>query len=205
MKIISFILLLFCVQSSFASHKKIPNKPFPIVDFYRQLTLKIRSAGEFSIPFPGLQTSVNYEFTLDQPVYPEPKMFDSHMISNDIYFYRSFWDRILFKDGSFLNINGEKLPLTCIFINGQDNRFAEKIQFSPLLPEFILKVYLVANDFSCQGPIKPGWPETGGKEENWDTYLYYEIRDPTIMLPVDAKLRYRWNEYHVVLTNRELQ
>ena len=62
-----------------------------------------------------------------------------------------------------------------------------------------MRVYLVANDYSCTGPINPGWPDNGGKEETWDTYVYFEIRDPTIMLPVEAHLRYRWNEYKSVL------
>lgn len=199
---ISMLSLLFFSQLLLASHKEIPGKQIPNAQSYRDLTMKVRNSGEFSIPFPGLQSSINYAFDFDQPVYKEPMMNDSHMASADIYFYRSFWDRILFKDGSYLQVNGEKLPLTCIFIVGQDNRFADKKQLSPLIPEFILKVYLVANDFSCQGPIKPGWPVTGGREENWETYLYYEIKDPTIMLPMDAKLRYRWNEYNVVLVDR---
>ena len=190
--------LLFVSVSAFGR----PKTSAPNVQFYRDLTLKIRSSGEFLIPFPGTQSSIKYSVSFGQPVYEVPKMYDTHLNDKDPYFYRSFWDRILFKDGSFLEVNGEKLPLTCIFISGQDNRFSDKMNYSPLLPEFILKVYLVANDFSCQGPIKPGWPETGGKQENWDTYLYYEIKDPTIMLPMDAKLRYRWNEYNVVLVNK---
>ena len=60
----------------------------------------------------------------------------------------------------------------------------------------------MANDFSCQGPIRPGWPRTGGNKENWDTYLHYEIRDPTIMLPQDALIRYRWNETKAVLIDK---
>ncbi len=129
-------------------------------------------------------------------------MFDSHLDSNKKYFNRLFWDRILVKDGSFVMINGEKLPLTCVVLSGQDNRFADPKSISPLIPEFVLKIYFVANDFSCQGPLKPGWPETGGREENWDTYLYYEIKDPTIMLPVDAKIRYKWNEFNVTLVDK---
>ena len=201
MKILILFLIMFS-ESVFASHKPIPGMQIPNVQYYRDLSLKIRKSAEFSIPFPGVQSSVSYNFDFDQPVYPLPIMGDMHMSEGDNYFYRSFWDRILFKDGSFLLVNGEKLPLTCIIISGQDNRFADKANSTPLLPEFVLKVYLVANDFSCQGPIKPGWPETGGRKENWDTYLYYEIKDPTIMLPMDAKLRYRWNEYSVVLVDR---
>ncbi len=195
-------LFLFSLLLSSSAAFATPKLTAPKTQFYRNLTLKIRPAGEFLIPFPGMQSSVKYSIEFGQPVYDLPKMFDSHPSDRQSFFYRSFWDRILFKDGSFLEVNGEKLPLTCIFISGQDNRFADKAIYSPLLPEFVLKIYLVANDFSCQGPIKPGWPETGGKEENWDTYLYYEIKDPTIMLPMDAKVRYRWNEYNIVLVDQ---
>lgn len=194
-----FILLL--TSATFADSNTTSTKA-PDAQFYRDLTLKIRKTGEFTIPFPGVQSSINYSFEFDQPVYDFPIINDTQMGYKDSYFYRIFYDRILFKDNSFLQVNGENLPLTCIFISGQDNRFADKKQYSPLLPEFVLKVYLVANDFSCQGPITPGWPQTGGKEQHWDTYLYYEIKDPTIMLPMDAKLRYRWNEYNVVLVDR---
>ena len=195
-------LILFVSASAFADKNFGSTVKAPDAQFYRDLTLKIRKSVEFSIPFPGVQSSINYSFDFDQPVYEVPMINDTQFNSNDPYFYRIFFDRILFKDGSYLEVNGERLPLTCIFISGQDNRFADKKLYSPLIPEFVLKVYLVANDFSCQGPIKPGWPETGGNKENWDTYLYYEIKDPTIMLPMDAKLRYRWNEYHVVLVDR---
>lgn len=198
------LTLFLSSQVVLGSHVAIPGKQIPNAQFYRDLTLKVRKTAEFSIPFPGVQSSINYSFDFDQPVYKLPIINDAHLVDGH-YFYRSFWDRILFKDGSYLLVNGEKLPLTCIFIVGQDNRFADKNSYSPLLPEFVLKVYLVANDFSCQGPIKPGWPQTGGREENWETYLYYEIKDPTIMLPMDAKLRYRWNEYNVVLVDRGQQ
>jgi hypothetical protein len=201
MKLFISLIMLFSV-SAFAEINFGPKIKAPDAQFYRDLTLKIRNSGEFTIPFPGVQSSINYSFDFGQPVYDIPMIGDTQLNSKDPYFYRIFFDRILFKDGAYLEVNGEKLPLTCIFISGQDNRFADKKLYSPLLPEFVLKVYLVANDFSCQGPITPGWPETGGKEQHWDTYLYYEIKDPTIMLPMDAKLRYRWNEYNVVLVDR---
>lgn len=196
------ISILFLSATAFSADYFESSVRAPDAQFYRDLTFKIRKTGEFTIPFPGVQSSINYAFEFDQPVYNIPMINDTQMGPPDSYFYRIFFDRILFKDNSYLQVNGEKLPLTCIFISGQDNRFADKKQYSPLLPEFVLKVYLVANDFSCQGPITPGWPQTGGKEQHWDTYLYYEIKDPTIMLPIDAKLRYRWNEYNVVLVDR---
>lgn len=184
----------------YASHKAIPGKVVPSEQYYRGLTQKLRTYGEFSVPFPGMNSAIKYSVAFDQPIYAQPILSDIHL-ANGNFFYRSFYDRILFKDGSHLEINGEKLPLTCVFIQGQDNRFGEK-EISPLFPELMIRVTLVANDYSCQGPIRPGWPQSGGKEENWDTFLYYEIKDPTVMLPVEAKIRYRWNEYHLVLVDR---
>ncbi len=201
MKILITFIILFSTHV-FAENNFGSTIEAPGAQFYRDLTFKVRKSSEFSIPFPGVQSSINYSFEFDQPVYDMPMIGDTQMNSKDPYFYRSFFDRILFKDGSYLEVNGEKLPLTCIFISGQDNRFADKKLYSPLFPEFVLKVYLVANDFSCQGPITPGWPDTGGKEQHWDTYITFDIKDPTIMLPMDAKLRYRWNEYNMVLVDR---
>lgn len=177
-----------------------PGQEIPGPEFYRELTYKIRSKVEFEIPFPGLKSTVNYSFDWDTPAYEIP-MIGRYHYDNDTHFYTTFFDRIFTKAGSYIEINGEKLPLTCVFVDGLDNRFAGGDP-TPLLPNFVLKIYLVANDFSCQGPIKPGWPDTGGKEENWDTYIYYEISDPTIMLPTEAKIRYRWNETHMVLVDR---
>ncbi len=191
----AFLFVLFAANLSFGKTQIPPDE-----NYYRDLTLKVRQSGTFSVPSPGTQSLISYSFEFDQPVYPKPMLGDSHLVTNPNYFYRLFFDRILFKDGSFVEINGDKLPLTCLFIDGQDNRFSNE-KPSPLLPEFVLKIYLVANDFSCQGPIKPGWPESGGKEQNWDTYLYFEIRDPTIMLPTEAVLRYRWNEFHMVMVD----
>lgn len=200
-KLILAILLVGPLLVS-ANHLPIPDKKVPGPDFYRDLTYKIRSKVEFEIPFPGVKSTVNYFLTWDTPAYEIPILGDYHINGDkDPHFYRNFYDRIFTKAGSYIEINGEKLPLTCVFVNGQDNRFAGG-KPTPLLPDYVFKIYFVANDFSCQGPIKPGWPTTGGKEENWDTYIYYEIRDPTIMLPTDAKIRYRWNETHMILVDR---
>lgn len=201
-KSVYFLLLVFLtIESAFAGHQKIPGKVPPAAQQYRELTHRLRTSSEFMVPFPGMKSSVAYAFEFDKAIYPKPIFEDLHLGMNGPYFYRSFWDRILFKDGSYVEINGERLPLTCVFIDGQDNRFANE-NSSPLFPEFVMRVYLVANDFSCQGPKKKGWPDVGGREENWDTYIYYEIKDPTIMLPVEAKIRYRWNEFEMVLVDR---
>lgn len=197
----AFLILLISI-SAFAKKPTIPPAPGP--EFYRDLTLKIRKDAEFEIPIPGLKSIVKYQLAFDKPAWKVPIIGDTRLNSNEPYFLRIFFDRIFTNADSFIEINDEKLPLTCIFISGQDNRFMKREE-SPLMPNFVIKVYLVANDFSCQGPIKPGWPATGGREENWDTYIYYEIRDPTIMLPTEAKLRYRWNENALVLATRGAQ
>lgn len=200
MKKIMLALLLAFPLFATADHRPQPGQEIPGPEFYRDLTYKIRSKVEFEIPFPGLKSTVNYFLTWDTPAYEIPMIGRFHY-DNDTHFYTTFYDRIFTKSGSYIEINGEKLPLTCVFVDGLDNRFAGGDP-TPLLPNLVLKIYLVANDFSCQGPIKPGWPDTGGKEENWDTYIYYEISDPTIMLPTEAKIRYRWNETHMVLVDR---
>lgn len=172
-------------------------KPTPgDLKFYRNLTLQVRPEAEFKIPMPG-GNDMFYDYKLEfgEPIYPQPVTVEAHFDNGGTY--TLFFDRIWLKDGSYVTLSGEQIPLTCIFIKGQDNR--DSGNNSPLFPEIILKVYIVANDFTCQGPIRPGWPKNGGKEENWDTYIRYEIHDPTIMLPVDTGIRYRWNEYSSVL------
>lgn len=193
------LVLIYSLAIASAAFGANPPKPGP--EFYRALTMKIRPDGELRIFMPdGRHQDIKYHFKFGAAVYQEPMIGDVrwNYPSNEIL--RSFWDRILFEDESFLEVGGERVPLTCIYIQGQDNRFSG--QSGPVLPELIVRVFLVANDYACQGPIRPGWPSTGGRRENWDTYLHYEVRDPTIMLPQDVKLRYRWNEFDAVLIDR---
>lgn len=169
-------------------------------DFYRNMNLRIRPLVHFKVPMPnGKDLEFSYEMKFSKPFFEKPLTADFKLSLSGDQFYRHFWDKIFVEDGSVLNIGAEQLPLTCVYVNGQDNRNAKK--GNPLIPDFILKVYLVANDFSCTGPINPGWPATGGKKETWDTYVYYEIKDPTIMLPMEAKIRYRWNEFPAYLVD----
>lgn len=169
------------------------------VQFYRDLTLKLRTEATFKIPMPSNGDMVyDYKLEFGDPIYEKPLITDIHLnIDDKEHFSRSFFDRIWLKDGSYMTVGGEQVPLTCVFVNGQDNRFSGNN--SPTIPQFIMRVYIVANDYTCKGPIRPGWPQTGGKKENWDTYAHYEIRDPTIMLPVETGLRYRWNEFVSIL------
>lgn len=191
----ALLILLISFQAS-ANHKDPSDSE---VQYYRDLTLKVRRAATFKVPMPsGADMQYNYNFEFADPVYAKPLVGDIHMNGqDDPRFSRDFFDRILLKEGSTVHVGGEDLPLTCIFIFGQDNRYAGPLL--PTFPVFVMRVYLVANDFSCTGPINPGWPENGGKKETWDTYVYYEVRDPTIMLPVEGHIRYRWNEFTSVL------
>ena len=199
LNIIPAFYLLICAFSF-----DVPNSEAaepPNADFYRAFSLKVRSTGSFKIPIPfPVPLEYKYSLELDQPLLPQfarPMMSDLPLYFGSDKFFRSFWDKIILKDGSYIELSGEKVPLTCVFISGQDNRFNG--QSSPTFPAFLIRVYLVANDYSCTGPVNPNWPASGTRRENWDTFLYYEIRDPTIMLPTEVKLRYRWAEYPSVL------
>lgn len=172
-----------------------PSAPGPA--FYREFTMRLQRKGTFRVFMPDARhADINYSFEFGEPVYPEVKIGDYLVEPRKPEFNRSFWDRILLKDGSYVEIGGEKLPLTCVVVSAQDNRFSGPK--SPLIPDYIMRIKLVANDFSCQGPIRPDWPFSGGRKENWDTYIHFEVKDPTIMLPTDAEIRYRWNEFNAI-------
>ncbi|QDK44669.1 hypothetical protein DOM22_05585 [Bdellovibrio sp. ZAP7] len=167
------------------------------VKYYRDLTNSLRSEATFKVPMIGMEQIFTYQLKLAAPIYPKPIVSDSSLGLDSKKSYRTFFDRIFLDDNSHVVINGEDIPLTCVFIDGQDNRYSGVTD--PRFPQFIMRVYLVANDYTCTGPLNPGFPKNGGKAEMWDTYIYFEIKDPTIMLPVEAKIRYRWNEFHAVL------
>lgn len=167
------------------------------LDFYLNLSKRVRTEGRFEVPVPGaVRQGFGYSLKMGDAIFPQPIISDFHLNDGSLFF-RSFWEKIALQDDSYLEISGERIPLTCIFVSGQDNRFSGNS--SVLFPEFVLKIYLVANDYTCTGPINPGWPSNGAPRETWDTYLYYEVKDPTIMLPVEVKLRYRRNEMPAVL------
>lgn len=191
------VITFLCLSSIQAFAEATPKEK----QFYRDMILKIRTKAEFKVPMPDRgDLHFRYQLQFDTPKWKEP-------VTNDSYFYgdgpdknkfiRFFWDKIFLKEGSYLEVGGEQIPLTCIHVSAQDNRFSGKS--GPLIPDFILKIIFVANDWTCQGPINPGWPSNGGKKEAWETNLHYSVKDPTIMLPVDAGLRYRWSEFEAVL------
>jgi hypothetical protein len=147
----------------------------------------------------GPSQAFSYQFTFANPVFANPLTAQFQVsVDSSAYFVR-FWDKLLLQDGSALQLGDAKVPLTCVFVDGQDNTQAGVT--SPLVPDHVLKVYLVANDYSCIGPINPAWPASGVRRETWDTYLYFEIRDTTIMTPTEVKIRYRWNEFPAVLVD----
>jgi hypothetical protein len=175
--------------------------PVDPATLYRSLTLKVRAQGSFKVPMPnGADMPFSYKLAFGAPLFSQALFSDFFMGPDTTQFVRDFWDKIALQDGSYLMLGNDPVPLTCIFIRGDDNRFAHKD--TPLIPDFLLRVYLVANDFSCTGPINPGWPGNGGRKETWDTYLYFEVRDPTIMLPTETKVRVRWNELPAVFVDQ---
>jgi len=196
------ILLIFLTLACtpFLATAKEPTKAEK--KLYRDMVLRIRTQAEFKVPMPANgDMHFGYKMEFDQPKWQEPiisdwSITDEHMKPTG-KFIRNFWEKIFLKEGSYINVAGEQIPLTCIHVQGQDNRFSGKS--GPLIPDFILKIIFVANDWTCQGPLNPGWPSNGGKKEAWETYVHYEVKDPTIMLPVEAGLRYRWSEFEAVL------
>ena len=191
-RLMLYFFLILTAQSLFASE--------PIV--YSDLIHQVRTKSEFfaDIPLAG-GVDIAYAIELDQSMNQAPSLADFYLAPGGPFFFRTFTDRILLKDGSNIQIGKMVVPATCLFVHGQDNRYSGKD--TPLIPDFIIRYYLVANDFSCTGPINPNWPATSSRKETWDTYLYFEVRDPTIMLPTEARLRYRWNEYQIIKKERE--
>ena len=177
----------------------------PPPEFYRGLNLTLRPSAKFKLPLPSPagagEIQIQYRFQWGDPLWKQPDITDVSMVLGTVasvpIFVRNFVDKIFLREDSVLKVGGEELPLTCVYIDAKDNRFSGKN--TPLIPDFFFSVYLVVGSFDCQGPINPGWPFNGKERELWNTYLYYEIRDPTLMLPTAVKLRYRSNEYSLVL------
>ena len=193
------IIVNLILTGSLTVQASTPEEYAGLLTQYSELISRIRTEESFEINLPGgTNLEFRYELSQAEPMFAEP-LFAEISGFSESSFYRLFWQKIFLYPNSFLIFGQEQVPLTCIFIEGQDNRASGT--HTPLLPELILKVYLVANDFTCTGPINPGWPGNGGRREAWSTYLYFEVRDPTIMLPTEILLRYRWNEFHSILAD----
>lgn len=167
---------------------------------YRDLSLKVRDQLTMKLSTPFQTDEVSYTLQKGLPLYAVPAINDLFLSPGSTQFIRSFWDKISLQDTSTFSVGTENIPLTCIYIEGHDNRFSGKT--GPLIPDFALKAYLVANDYTCTGPINPQWPTSSTRKEAWDTYIYFEIRDPTIMLPTDITIRYRWQEFKAMPVDR---
>ncbi len=193
--ILIFLILATCLQA-FADPTPAEKK------FYRDMILKTRTKVEFKVAMPANgDMHFNYQLKFAEPKWPAPITNDFPITNGGLKptgkFIRNFWDKIFLTDDSYLEVGGEQIPLTCIHVSGQDNRYSGKT--GPQFPDFILKIIFVTNDWTCTGPLNPGWPGNGGKKEAWETYVHYTIKDPTIMLPMDAELRFRWSEFDAVL------
>jgi len=168
--------------------------PTPPPAAYRQLVKSVPLEGSFKILMPGRRRPVRIAYRIagwGKGRDPEPIL-----MSRDS---GQFFDWNFTTEGSSLKVEGdeeESLPLTCVHVRGQDNR-ASRTR-NPLFPEVLLRVFLVANDAACVGPLNLN-VELGGRRELWDTYLYFEVHDPQTMLPLEVKLRYARNEYHALL------
>lgn len=159
---------------------------------YRDLIMRVRSEGAFKIPMPDRgDLNFKYKMQLDKPKWDLP------IVTPYDGLFIQFWDKIFLKEGSYMELNGEQIPITCIHVSGRDLGKSE----NPQIPQYIITFFFIANDWTCTGPINPNYPRYSPRKEAWDTYLHYDVKDPTIMLPTEAGLRYRWNEYEAVLVN----
>lgn len=185
-------LLLVFSTASFARptppHKK-PNEN-DLKKHYRSLIMRVRTEGEFKVAMPDRGDLVfKYKMQLDEPKYAET-------IVTPIWGYYEFWDKIFLKEGSYIELGGEQIPLTCIHVAGRDLGLDKN---KPEIPQYMIRFFFVANDWTCTGPINPNYPKFSTRKDAWDTYLHYDVKDETIMLPTEPGLRYRWNEYEAVL------
>jgi len=162
------------------------------VQFYRDMTNKIRKDAEFNVAMPGFDKAIHYHIELAKPIYAMPIVQDAMLGQDHSKFFRTFFDRI-FLSNSYVTVGSETIALTCIFVHGLDNRYAGPTDAR--LPNFYLKIYFVANDPTCVGPLSPDYPNDGGIPEAWDTYFYYEIKNVAEMLPKAGKIRLHWNEF----------
>jgi hypothetical protein len=152
----------------------------------------------FEVENPLGSTEVNYNLKWDAPLLALPSISILPEMGGDpTQHYVEFYDRISSSMDSVLTVGNVALPLTCVWVHGQDN--TERDDGDPLIPKYVLRMLLVANDFSCTGPINPGWPGNGQRKELWDTYVEILIKDFTLYKPAEAKLRYRWNESRMIV------
>jgi hypothetical protein len=183
-----FAMLLSLFTVAIANAKQVSDG----VEFYRNMTNQIRKDAEFTVAIPGSTLDINYHIELAKPIYQMPIVQDAMLGQDHSKFFRTFFDRI-FLNNSYVTVGTETIALTCIFVHGLDNRYAGPSD--DRMPNFYLKIYFVANDPLCIGPLAPDYPSDGGIPETWDTYFYYEIKNVAEMLPKAARIRLHWNDY----------
>lgn len=186
-----FILIISLLCSSWTWAENRGSEP----GFYRELTHRLSTVGSFTINMVGAKQHIHFKYSLAKPIYAEPIVSDARLGLEPRYFFRAFWDRIFLAEGSYLEMDGERLPLTCIFINGQDNRYANISD--PRIPQVLMRIYLVTKDKTCVGPMNPNYPHDGTIPETWDNYLYYELKHPETLVPNGARLRRNWNDLFI--------
>ncbi|MBS1984086.1 MAG: hypothetical protein JST16_07925 [Bdellovibrionales bacterium] len=139
---------------------------------YRKIALSIPA--NYSLVHRSLtgDLPVSWSVTQMQPAQAEPTVFDTSSDDSDSV---EFYDRILFGAGSKLTANGRVLPLTCLWVHGSHHSHAPQNQRI-----LLRRLYLVASDTTCTGPVKPGLPPEGNPELNWDSYIYFEQATPAL-------------------------
>lgn len=194
-------LLVFLLAFPLFANANHPEITVKEKQLYRdELTSRIRLQQNFKMNVKVNEKSeFSYQIKLEKPVYDMPVFADIHNWGSDTAYFRGFWDLFQTTQDSVLKVGNELLPINCVFISAQDNRHIENNPI-PLLSEYLMEVYLVVGTDMCTGgPFNPNNPLYGAEQIAWDTYVYYRIKAPTIMQPIDALLVYRKNQYHAVV------
>ncbi|MGZ3809781.1 MAG: hypothetical protein ACXVCE_16985, partial [Bacteriovorax sp.] len=86
-----------------------------------------------------------------------------------------FYNRISVTSDSSIEIEKAhlKLPLTCIWIHGVDNRKFQSIPES-LRKIIFTEIYFVSGDAKCKGPVNVNYPYEGDSKKNWDNFIKIE-------------------------------
>jgi len=171
----------------------------PTAEFYRRLLLNMRREGNFQLHLPGQKVaSVSYrlQWNVSRLTHSAPKFYGSPDAQ-----VRNWSDHVWTAEGSTLTVeNAERpLPIDCVFVQGQDNLGAYRRP--AVIPRFVLKLFFVANDPECRGPINNDPTLYSVTPFLWDTFLQYEVRDTTVFLPLEPKLRYFRNEAALIWDN----
>jgi hypothetical protein len=99
-----------------------------------------------------------------------------------------FYERARLAPGSFIDVAGRHLDLTCLWLNGQQNPAEHGGDI------FLRRVYFVIDNPDCTGPV------TELAEDRWESFLQLNIFNPTVPKLKDGALVLNGSVLSVQLT-----